>query len=305
MNSMISKGVSLDFDRTTLFIGFFGCYCAFNRSMLDVDRCCWSISGWAVGAMAGGASGSIGRFVLTTLLMAWTIVVLQHFLNSWLGGEWWGLWVGGCFCWFGWDVAEGAVFVGDIGVGAEVVICPVTRKLQQIFEIPSPQLDGTIKPTGYKGLTIWTEIHARDTELLDFCSGDERTITFPQLDSSIVPPSYNDLPIWTKIRTPNSILDTSFPGFYRSDKRSIKFPELDVTVRSSGYKDLSIWTEAHARDTELRGLYSSDERAVASPELDSTVRSSGYEGLAIWTEIHSQDRALLGFYRGDKYRGDK
>jgi hypothetical protein len=105
MNSTLSKGVPLDFDRTTLFIGFFGCYCALNRSMLDVDRCCWSISGWAVGAIAGGASGSIGRFVWTILLMAWTIVVLQHFLNSWLGGEWlgfmgWGLfflfWVGCC-----------------------------------------------------------------------------------------------------------------------------------------------------------------------------------------------------------------
>jgi hypothetical protein len=73
--------------------------------MLGVDRCCWSISGWAVGAIDGGASESIGKFVLTILLMAWTIVVLQHFLNSWLGGEWlgfmgWGLfflvWVGCC-----------------------------------------------------------------------------------------------------------------------------------------------------------------------------------------------------------------
>jgi hypothetical protein len=105
MNSMLSKDVPLDFDRTTLFIGFFGCYCAFNRSMLGVDRCCWSISGWAVGAIDGGASRSIGRFVLTILLMAWTIVVLQIFLNSWLGREWlgfmgWGLfflvWVGCC-----------------------------------------------------------------------------------------------------------------------------------------------------------------------------------------------------------------
>jgi hypothetical protein len=121
MNSTLSKGVPLDFDRTTLFIGFFGCYCAFNRSMLGVDRCCWSISGWAVGAIAGGASGSIGRFVLTILLMAWTIVILQHFLNSWLGGEWLGFMGWGCFFCFGWDVAESAVFVGDIGFGAEVV----------------------------------------------------------------------------------------------------------------------------------------------------------------------------------------
>jgi hypothetical protein len=36
-------------------------------------------------------------------------------------GNGWGLRVSGCFFWFGWDVAEGAVFVGDIGVGAEVV----------------------------------------------------------------------------------------------------------------------------------------------------------------------------------------
>jgi hypothetical protein len=36
-------------------------------------------------------------------------------------GNGWGLWVGGCFFWSGWDVAEGAVFVGDIRVGAEVV----------------------------------------------------------------------------------------------------------------------------------------------------------------------------------------
>jgi hypothetical protein len=62
MNSMLSNGVPFDFDRTTLFIGFFGCYCAFNQSMLGVDRCCWSISGWAVGVIVGGASGSIGRF---------------------------------------------------------------------------------------------------------------------------------------------------------------------------------------------------------------------------------------------------
>jgi hypothetical protein len=74
MNSTLSKGVPLDFDRTTLFIAFFGCYCALNRSMLGVDRCCWSISGWAVGAIAGGASGSIGRVV-------WTIVILQRFFK--------------------------------------------------------------------------------------------------------------------------------------------------------------------------------------------------------------------------------
>jgi hypothetical protein len=43
MNSMLSNGVPLDFDRTTLFIGFFGCYCAFNRSMLLVNlgMGCW------------------------------------------------------------------------------------------------------------------------------------------------------------------------------------------------------------------------------------------------------------------------
>jgi hypothetical protein len=37
------QDVPLDFDRTTLFIGFFGCHCAFNRSMLGVDRCWVSI----------------------------------------------------------------------------------------------------------------------------------------------------------------------------------------------------------------------------------------------------------------------
>jgi hypothetical protein len=98
MNSMIFNGVPLDFDRTILFIGFLGCYCVFNRSMLGVDRCCWSISGWAVGSIAGDASGSIGRFVLTILLTAWAIVVLQHFLNSWLGGEWLGFMGWGLFC---------------------------------------------------------------------------------------------------------------------------------------------------------------------------------------------------------------
>jgi hypothetical protein len=137
MNSMISNGVPFDFDRTTLFIGFFGCYCAFNRSMLGVDRCCWSISGWAIGAIVEGASGSIGRFVLTILLMAWTIVVLRHFFKivGWVGNGW-GLWVRGCFFWFGWDVAEGAVFVGDIGVGAEVVDRPFTRNFHKLFKIP-------------------------------------------------------------------------------------------------------------------------------------------------------------------------
>jgi hypothetical protein len=49
---------------------------------------------------------------------------------GWVGNGW-GLWVGGCFFWFGWDVAEGAVFVGDIGGGAEVVICPVTKEPQR------------------------------------------------------------------------------------------------------------------------------------------------------------------------------
>jgi hypothetical protein len=105
--------------------------------VLLINRCWVSISGWAVGAIAGGASGLIGRFVLTILWMAWTIVVLQYFFKivSWVGNGW-GLWVGGCFFWFGWDVAEGAVFVGDIGVGAEVVICPVARNLEKIIDIP-------------------------------------------------------------------------------------------------------------------------------------------------------------------------
>jgi hypothetical protein len=64
-------------------------------------------------------------------------------------GNSWGLWAGGCFCRFGWDVAEGAVFVGDIGVGTEVVFNPVTGKLQKLIEIflPSPLLDCAIRST--------------------------------------------------------------------------------------------------------------------------------------------------------------
>jgi hypothetical protein len=44
---MIFNGVPLDFDRTTLFIGFFGYYCAFGRSMLLVNLGigCWC-DGW-------------------------------------------------------------------------------------------------------------------------------------------------------------------------------------------------------------------------------------------------------------------
>jgi hypothetical protein len=39
---------------------------------------------------------------------------------GWVGNAG-GLWAGGCFFWFRWDVAKGAVFVGDIRVGTEVV----------------------------------------------------------------------------------------------------------------------------------------------------------------------------------------
>jgi hypothetical protein len=102
-------------------------------------------------------------------------------------GNGWGLWVGGCFFWFGWDVAEGAVFVGDIGVGAEVVDRPVTGELQQIFEVPSPQLNGAIIPDGQKGLAIWTEVHTPNTALLCIYSGDRRTVAFPELDGAILP----------------------------------------------------------------------------------------------------------------------
>jgi hypothetical protein len=54
---------------------------------------------------------------------------LNRTVLGWVANGW-GLWVGGCFFWFGWDVAESAVFVGYIGVGAEVVICPITGEFQ-------------------------------------------------------------------------------------------------------------------------------------------------------------------------------
>jgi hypothetical protein len=129
MNSIISNGVPLDFDRTTLFIAFFGCHCAFNRSMLGVDQCCWC-DRWRC------------KWIDRQVCLDYFIGGLDYScfaaffkIVGWVGNAW-GLRVGGCFFWFGWDVAEGAVFVGDIGVGAEVVTNPIARKLHKFIDIP-------------------------------------------------------------------------------------------------------------------------------------------------------------------------
>jgi hypothetical protein len=111
-----------------LIVGFFGCCCVLNR--IDVGRGSMMLTIFGMGWGDRQRCKEIGRFVLTILWMAWTIVVLQYFFKivGWVGNDW-VLRAGGCFFWFGWEVAEGAVFVGDIGVGEEVVVHPVASKL--------------------------------------------------------------------------------------------------------------------------------------------------------------------------------
>jgi hypothetical protein len=62
-----------------LIVGFFGCCCVLNR--IDVGRGSMMLTNFGMGWGDHQRGKAIGRFVLTILLMAWTIVVLQHFFK--------------------------------------------------------------------------------------------------------------------------------------------------------------------------------------------------------------------------------
>jgi hypothetical protein len=79
---------SLALIKTYFIVGFFGCCCVLNR--IDVGRGSMMLTIFGMGWGDRQRYKEIGRFVLTILLLAWTIVVLQHLLNSCLGGEWLG-----------------------------------------------------------------------------------------------------------------------------------------------------------------------------------------------------------------------